>query len=187
MATPETEITAEKGQEESVRNHELVRMVIMSSAESTAPFKKLPEAVQARIIDGMTEALVEDELRFRGHWNGRRVEVSDWKIRTLAALHKSPHHDFDLGEEIEETPTGIKLVQLTRSVANEFNMYFPDLLDPVRRVFKGSADTLEAGFTEFKQTERYRGRAKNSSACEQGHTRTTRPDNPYFTISGRKI
>lgn len=186
MTKSETDRIEKLNQTEPVRNPELVRMVVESSAENTVPFKKLPEAVQIKIIDGMTEALTEDELRFRGHWNIRSVDVCDWKRGTLDALHKNSCRDSN-SEETEVTLTGIKLAQLVQDISAEFRIYSSDLLDPVRRVFQRSADTLESGFTSYVQTKKYRGKRINSGICEPGHTRYTLPQTSKFTINGRKI
>lgn len=174
MTKSETERTAGTGQTEAAENPELVRMVVESSAECTKPFKKLPEDVQAKIIDGMTEALAEDELRFRGHWNIEIDKVRDWKNGTNTALYIHPNHDFDPVIEVKVTSTAIMLAQLIVSISAEFNMNIPDILDPVRRVFRRSADTLESGFNSFSQTKEYMGRKINSGPCEQGATRTTK-------------
>ncbi len=190
MTKSETDRTTGVNQTEIGENRELVRMVVESSAECTKPFKKLPEDVQAKIIDGMTEVLTEDELRFRGKWNREGTDVYDWKIGTRAALYTNPNRDSVTEKEVKITSTGLRLVHLIVCIADDFNIDFPELLklvDPVRRVFQRSADTLEAGFTEYAQIRKYRGRAIGTSFSSPGQTRSTNPLNPHCVGRGRNI
>ena len=176
MSNLETDRTAGTGQTEAKRNPELVRMVVESSAESTVPFQKLPRIVRGKIIDGMTVALTEDELRFRGCWNIKRTEVSKWKIGTIAALHSNPNNEYAPGKDEKLTSTGLRLVHLIVCIADEFNIGFPELLkfvDPVSRVFQRSAEILESGFQNHADIQKHIERSRGTGIVDSGRVRRT--------------
>ncbi len=173
MTISETGKTPSADQTERSKNPELVRKVVVSSANSAEPFKKLQEDIQVKIIDGMEEALVGFELEFRGQWNKRSTDVRNWIAGTLAALRKKSSHDYDFGKGVKKTRTGIRLAQLAQDISDEFGTSYPSLLDPMRRVFQRSAETLGSGYTEYTQTREYRRKMIGTGFLKPGQTRST--------------